>query len=68
MGKSALVLGLSLNLNLTLNLRLLALMKILVDADACPKSVRPTDAVMGLRRKLFVQRLKSLFGRKSHEA
>ena len=35
--------------------------------DACPKAVRPTDGVMGLRRKLLVHRLKTLFGRKSHE-
>jgi succinate dehydrogenase / fumarate reductase iron-sulfur subunit len=28
--------------------------------EACPKQVRPTDGIEGLRRKLVVRRLKSL--------
>ena len=35
--------------------------------EACPKNVRPTDGITGLRRKLFVQKIKSLFGKETHE-
>jgi len=31
--------------------------------DACPKNVRPTDAIESLRRRLTIQKLKSLFRR-----
>jgi len=32
--------------------------------DACPKNVRPTDGIEGVRRKLLVQKFKRMFGRK----
>jgi len=33
--------------------------------DVCPKGVRPTDGIEGVRRQLIVHKFKSLFGRKS---
>ena len=32
--------------------------------DACPKDVRPTDSIVGLRKALFIQKTKKLFGMK----
>ncbi|MEN6617749.1 MAG: succinate dehydrogenase iron-sulfur subunit [Syntrophorhabdus sp.] len=32
--------------------------------EACPKDVRPTDAIIGLRKKLFINRTKKLFGQR----
>ncbi|NUQ65916.1 MAG: succinate dehydrogenase iron-sulfur subunit [Pirellulales bacterium] len=36
--------------------------------QVCPKNVRPTDAVAGLRRRLVSQRFHRLLGRTTHEA
>jgi succinate dehydrogenase / fumarate reductase iron-sulfur subunit len=33
----------------------------------CPKNVRPTDGITGLRRRLLAHRFKGLFGRKHRE-
>ncbi len=35
--------------------------------DACPKEVRPTDAIVGLRKRLVKYRLKRVFGVDGHE-
>jgi succinate dehydrogenase / fumarate reductase iron-sulfur subunit len=35
--------------------------------DACPKEVRPTDAIVGLRKRLVKYRLKAAFGIDGHE-
>ncbi len=35
--------------------------------DACPKDVRPTDGIVGLRQRLVKNHLKRMFGRNSHE-
>jgi len=35
--------------------------------EVCPKDVRPTDGIAGAKRKLLVERLKGLAGRKPHE-
>jgi len=35
--------------------------------DACPKDVRPTDGIVGLRKRLVKNRLKRVFGRDGHE-
>jgi len=36
--------------------------------DACPKDVRPTDAVVGLRKSLVKNRFRKMFGKANHEA
>ena len=35
--------------------------------DACPKEVRPTDGIVGLRKRLVKHRLKRAFGMDRHE-
>jgi succinate dehydrogenase / fumarate reductase iron-sulfur subunit len=35
--------------------------------DACPKEVRPTDAIVGLRQTLVKYRLRRAFGMDGHE-
>jgi len=35
--------------------------------DACPKNVRPTDAITGVRRKMLVHELKRVFGGRQRE-
>jgi succinate dehydrogenase / fumarate reductase iron-sulfur subunit len=35
--------------------------------DACPKEVRPTDAIVGLRKTLVKYRMKRAFGLDGHE-
>jgi len=35
--------------------------------QVCPKNVRPTDGIEGVRRRLLVRKLKSCFGRKPNE-
>lgn len=35
--------------------------------DACPKEVRPTDGIVGLRRRLVKHKLKRIFRMNSHE-
>ncbi len=35
--------------------------------QVCPKEVRPTDGIEGVRRRLLVEKLKSLFGRTPDE-
>jgi succinate dehydrogenase / fumarate reductase, iron-sulfur subunit len=34
--------------------------------DACPKDVRPTDAIVGLRKTLVKEKAKRLFGKRRH--
>ena len=34
--------------------------------DACPKDVRPTDAIVGLRKILIKEKTKQLYGKRKH--
>jgi len=36
--------------------------------DACPKDVRPTDAIVGLRKEIVKHRFKKLLGKTKDEA
>ena len=36
--------------------------------DACPKDVRPTDAIVGLRKEMVKNRFQKLLGKTNHEA
>jgi succinate dehydrogenase / fumarate reductase iron-sulfur subunit len=36
--------------------------------DACPKDVRPTDSIVGLRKRLIKHKMKKTFGMAKDEA
>jgi succinate dehydrogenase / fumarate reductase iron-sulfur subunit len=36
--------------------------------DACPKDVRPTDAIVGLRKAIVKNRFQQLLGKTNNEA